>query len=67
MRRFLLPGETKPILGEKGYKGKGMCKLCWYSELHKVGWLKNPQLYCAYYTKWCKLVCRNCIGIKDLK
>lgn len=44
----------------EGYKGKGMCKGCIYSIVRGTyGWL-----FCLYYQSWCKLVSRNCLGLK---
>ena len=45
-----------------GYKGKGMCGLCFCSDRReKPGFVdKRKYLYCSWYANWCGLVCRNC-------
>lgn len=50
---------------EVGYKGKGMCKNCGYSDTIKTA-SGTPALRCEYYGSWCKLVSRNCSGIRIL-
>ncbi len=48
-----------------GYKGKGMCKLCFMSDLeHPDGYADKhvKHLYCTHYMNWCRLVTRNCKG-----
>ena len=46
------------------YKGPGMCSNCAYSRPSK----HNPKhLACGFYASMCKLVSRNCSGIKLLK
>lgn len=46
-----------------GYKGTGMCKNCDYSQVSD----KTGSLICTWYDSACKLVSRNCKGIKSLK
>lgn len=58
--------QPLPVLGEVGYKGKGMCNTCFFSAANK-----NPNLkyiVCNYYAgAECRHVCRNCTGVKSLK
>jgi hypothetical protein len=51
---------------QKGYKGKGMCSHCTWSEHYPQPDLKN-QLFCYWYASSCKKVSRNCLGIKLVK
>lgn len=50
-----------------GFKGKGMCSHCSYSELHKPYVKSKPILICCYYNSSCKQVSRNCSGIRNLR
>lgn len=47
--------EPKPI----GYKGPGMCKACTYSVKRE-----NEPMSFGYYGSQCRLVSRNCKGVK---
>ena len=47
-----------------GYKGKGMCQHCNFS-IHQV--VYKERLSCKWYESACKLVSRNCLGIRSLK
>lgn len=51
----------------EGYKGRGMCAKCAFSEIIKLPTNKNNVLSCKYYGSLCRLVSRNCSGIKLLK
>jgi len=50
----------------KGFKGKGMCSHCNFSQNYPQEEYQN-QLYCNWYNSACKLVSRNCLGIMSLK
>lgn len=55
-----------PILGvySLGFKGKGMCAHCSW---HYINPDEPTVKICGYYGSECKLVSRNCSGIKQLK
>lgn len=48
----------------RGYKGKGMCKHCAYSQPSPVD---PKKLLCSWYVSMCKAVSRNCPGIPLVK
>lgn len=52
---------------KKGYKGKGMCSHCAFSE-SKQFYAGGPQnLLCGWYASPARSVSRNCNGIRSLK
>lgn len=54
-----------PVLGEIGYKGKGMCGVCAYQQ-QKIP--NTNKWACSYYGgSACMQVCRNCPGTRMLK
>lgn len=57
-----------PVSGvyHKGFKGKGMCSWCRHSMFYPQLEYKNT-LYCGWYESACKLVSRNCWGIRAIR
>lgn len=62
------PGSNGVPAFEKRYKGPGMCAHCDESIPMKQPYVGGPtNMFCCHYQKFCKLVSRNCSGIRAIK
>lgn len=63
-RRTELGLPKLPVLGEKGYKGKGMCGVCAFQGPKAPN---TNKFMCTHYQATCISVSRNCPGTRMLK